>query len=91
MARTSIIVMLAAIVMLAVPAASAAPSRSNDGTGMTQSSMPASDRDSGTRTPASRMGSGKAAPPATTISPEAAIKRENEILDRKLGSICRGC
>jgi hypothetical protein len=90
MIRTPIITILIAIVTFAMPAASAAPQPGNNRAGMAQSSRPASDRDSGTTTPVSGMGSGRATTPPTT-SPEAAIKQENEILDSKLKGICRGC
>jgi len=36
------------------------------------------------------LGTGQATEPPTT-SGDAAINAENEILDRKLKSICRGC
>jgi hypothetical protein len=41
-------------------------------------------------TTGSALGSGKAAPPATT-STDAAIKKENQLLDNRVKSICRGC
>jgi hypothetical protein len=96
MTRTSAIAMLAAILVLAVPAASRAeggagahPPGTNSA-GTAESSGSALNRDSGMTTGASGMGSGRAATPPTT-SPDTAIKDENATIDRKLKSICRGC
>jgi hypothetical protein len=96
MTRPSAIVMLAAILMLAAPAASRAqgdaraPPAGTNSAGTAQSSGKALNRDSGTTTGSAGMGSGKAAVSPST-SPEAAIKDENATIDRKLKSICRGC
>jgi hypothetical protein len=98
MTGTSAIAMLAAILMLAAPAASRAqggasapPSGTNSaGTAQSSGSGSASSRDSGTTTGSAGMGSGKAAVSPSTSS-EGAIKDENATIDRKLKSICRGC
>jgi hypothetical protein len=88
--------MLAAILMLAAPAASraqggdSAPSPGTNSAGTAQSSGSASSPGAGTTTGSAGMGSGKAAT-APTISADTAVKNENNILDHKLKSICRGC
>jgi hypothetical protein len=55
-----------------------------------QSSGPAENRRSGVTTGSAALGSGKAKP-ASTLDTDAAIQAENNLLDRKLKSICRGC
>ena len=96
MTRTSAIAMLAAILMLAAPAASqaqgaaSAPPPGTNSAGTAQSSGGALNRDSGVTTGSAGMGSGKAATPPAT-SPDTAIREENATIDRKLKSICRGC
>lgn len=63
------------------------PGTNNSGTA--QSSGAASNRGAGVTT-GSALGSGRAATePATNT--DAAVKAENQLLDRKLKSICRGC
>jgi hypothetical protein len=88
--------MLAAILMLAAPAvslaqggASARPPGTNSA-GTAQSSGPAVNRQSDVTTGSAALGSGKATPPPT-LNTDAAIQAENNLLDRKLKSICRGC
>jgi hypothetical protein len=95
MTRTSATVMLATLLMLAVPVASGAqgvdaPPPGTNSAGTAQSSAKTPNRDSGTTTGSAGMGSGRATtPPITT--PDAAIKNENNLLDHKLKGICRGC
>jgi hypothetical protein len=90
------VVLIAAILLLAAPCASmaqnnnGAPPPGTNSAGTAQSSGPASNRAHGVTTGAASPGSGNAAPPATPNT-DAAIKAENNILDRKLKSICRGC
>jgi hypothetical protein len=81
----------AAMLALVAPAASAAQHRSapsqarSNGAGTAQA-----DPGPGVTTGSATLGSGKA---ATGPSPSTndAVKAENELLDRKLKSICRGC
>lgn len=94
MTRMSGLGLIAAVVLLVAPCAS--PAESNSGApppdtnsaGTAQSSGPAVNRD--VTTGSAALGSGKAMPPPT-LNTDAAIQAENNLLDRKLKSICRGC
>jgi len=95
MARTSTAVMAAFIALaashtsLAQNAAGAPPPPGTNSAGTAQSSGgTAQNRQPGVTT-GSGLGSGNAAPPAT--STDAAINKENQLLDSKMKSICRGC
>ena len=55
-----------------------------------KSSAHASNREPGVTTGSAGLGSGHAAA-GPAISTDAAIKAENELIDRKLKGICRGC
>lgn len=91
MARRSGTAAIAAMLALIAPAVSAPQHRSG-------SSQPhaggagavAEDRSAGLTTGSAQLGSGRAATPPST-SMDAALKAENQLLDRKLRSICRGC
>jgi len=97
MTRMSGMGLMAAAVLLIAPCAalarnhtSAPPPRTHSGC-IAQSSGPSSNhRDKGIRTHSTSPGSGDAtpSPPPNT---DAAVQAENELLDRKLKSICRGC
>jgi hypothetical protein len=96
MARTSA-ALIATLVCLA--ASHALLAQSNTGTpppgtnsvGTAQSSGGAAlNRQPGVTTGSAGLGSGNAAPPPATDA-DAAIKKENQLLDSKLKSICRGC
>ncbi len=93
MARTST-ALIAALVSLAASGASfaqtSAPPPGTNSAGTAQSSGgPALNRQSGVTTGAG-LGSGTA-PPAPTTNPDTAINKENQVLDSKMKSICRGC
>jgi hypothetical protein len=96
MTRMSGMGLIAAIVLLAAPCASLAQNNNSsappgtNGSGTAQSSGPTSNREPGVSTGSSGMGSGNAAPPATPNT-DATVNAENNTIDRKLKSICRGC
>ena len=97
MTRISGMGFIAAIVLLAAPGASlaqsnngSAPPSGTNSAGTAQSSGPALNREPGVTTGSSGMGSGNAAPPATPNT-DATVNAENNTIDRKLKSICRGC
>jgi hypothetical protein len=77
---------VAAMLAFIAPAASAPHHRSHTD----QTGAAATNRDSGLTTGSAPMGTGKAATGPSTDT-EAAVKAENQLLDRKLKSICRGC
>ncbi len=81
----------AALILLASTSAALAQThtspRGTNSAGTAQSSGP--NRASGVTTGAG-LGSGRSAAEPTTNA-DAAVKAENELLDRKLKSICRGC
>jgi opacity protein-like surface antigen len=86
MARMSGVAVLAAMLALVAPAASAQQHCSqSDGTGPA-----ATNHDPGVTTGSARLGTGQAAIDSSTNT-DAAVKAENQLLDRKLKSICRGC
>jgi hypothetical protein len=86
MARMSGVAALAAMLVLVAPAASAQQNRSHsNGT-----EPAATNRDPGVTTGSARLGTGQAAIDPSTNT-DAAVKAENQLLDRKLKSICRGC
>jgi hypothetical protein len=96
MARMSGMGLIAAIVLLAAPCASpaqnnsSAPPPGTNSAGTAQSSGPASSREPGVTTGSAGLGSGNAAsPPAPNA--DATVNAENNTIDRKLKSICRGC
>ena len=94
MARTSTAVMAAFIALaasytsLAQNGAGAPPPGTNSAGTAQSSGGTALNRQPGVTT-GSGLGSGNAAPPAT--STDAAINKENQLLDSKMKSICRGC
>ena len=95
MTRMSRMGLIAAIVLLAASCASLAQNNSSappgtNGSGTAQSSGPALNREPGVTSGSSGMGSGNAAPPATQNT-DATVNAENNTIDRKLKSICRGC
>jgi hypothetical protein len=90
MTRTLGVVAIAVIVALAAPAASAPRHRSGSSPPNTQSSGQAPNRDLGVTTGSAALGSGRAAT-APSTSTDAAVRAENELIDRKLKGICRGC
>jgi len=77
---------LAAMLAFAAPPASATQHRSH--TKRTRSA--ATNRAQGVTTGSARLGTGQAANGPSTNT-DAAVKAENELLGRKLKSICRGC
>ena len=91
MTRISAIVLIAAVATASAPAPSfaqngAAP-RGTNSAGTAQSSGGAQNRKGGID---GELGTGKAKPPATP-SGDAVIQQENQLLQRKLKGICRGC
>jgi len=64
--------------------------RGTNSAGTAQSSGPASNREPGVTTGSAGLGSGHASTEPST-STDAAINAENNTIDRKLKSICRGC
>ena len=95
MARTST-VLIAALVSFAASQASfaqsgaGAPPPGTNSAGTAQSSGGAAlNRQEGVTTGAG-LGSGTAPPPPTSNG-DAAINKENQVLDSKMKSICRGC
>jgi hypothetical protein len=95
MARTSTAVVAALIALaashisLAQNGASAPPGTNSAGT-VQSSGGAALNRQPGVTTGSAALGTGNAAPPPTT-SGDTAINKENQILDSKMKSICRGC
>ena len=96
MTRVSGIAGLAVLVMFAAASTALAqhgtnaPPRGTNSAGTAQSSAPAPNREPGVTTGAAGAGTGHAEP-EKTASPDAAISAENDIIDRKLKGICRGC
>jgi hypothetical protein len=96
MTRMSGMSLIAAIVLLAAPCASLAQNNSSasppgtNSAGTAQSSGPASNRQPGVTTGLAGLGSGNAAPPPAPNA-DATVNAENNTIDRKLKSICRGC
>jgi hypothetical protein len=96
MARTST-ALIAALIALAASHASFAqngagappPGTNSAGTAQSSGGTPLN-RQPGVTTGSAGLGSGNAAPPPTTGA-DAAINKENQILDSKMKSICRGC
>jgi hypothetical protein len=89
--------LIAAVVVLVAPCASpaqnkpSAPPRGSNSAHTARSSGPAENRWSGvTIIGSTALGSGKAKSPST-LDADAAIQAENNLLDCKLKSICRGC
>ena len=91
MARMSEIVTFAAMLALVAPAASATGHRSAPSHSHTDRAGTAAANDGpGVTTGSAALGSGKAATGPSTNSNDA-VNAENQLLDRKLKSICRGC
>jgi hypothetical protein len=95
MTRMSGVAPLAASVLIAAASsalaqAATSPPPGTTSAGTAQSSGPAPNHDPGTTTGSAGVGSGRARLDPTT-SPDAAIRAENELLNRKLKGICRGC
>ena len=86
MARLSGIAAVAAMLAFVAPVASTAQHSSH----AKRTESAATDRDSHATTGSARLGTGQAAIDPSTNT-DAAVKAENELLDRKLKSICRGC
>lgn len=92
MTRTSA---FTAMVLLASASAAFAQTNTSEqpGTnsaGTAQSSGSSLNREPGTTTGSAALGTGRART-EPTISPDTAINAENNTIDRKLKSICRGC
>jgi hypothetical protein len=92
MTRTSA---FTAMVLLASASAAFAQTNTSEqpGThsaGTAQSSGSSLNREPGTTTGSAALGTGRARTEPTT-SPDTAINAENNTIDRKLKSICRGC
>jgi len=88
---------MAAAVLLIAPCAAlarnhtSAPPRRTHSRCIAQSSEPSlNHRNKGIRTRSTAPGSGDATP-SSSPNTDAAVQAENELLDRKLKSICRGC
>ena len=96
MTRMTGLGLIAAIALFAAPTAAlaqnnaSAPPPGTNSAGTAQSSGAASNRGSGVTTGSAQMGSGEAKPPPMPNT-DAAIGAENNTIDRKLKSICRGC
>jgi hypothetical protein len=87
MARMWGLAALVATLAFVAPAASAPHHRSHaNRTG----SATATNSDAGVTTGSAPLGTGKAATGPSTNT-DAAVNAENQLLDRKLKSICRGC
>jgi len=89
--------LMAAAVLLTAPCAAlarshtSAPPRRTHSRCIAQSSGPSLDhRNKGIRTRSTAPGSGDATP-SSSPNTDAAVQAEDELLDRKLKSICRGC
>lgn len=96
MARTST-ALIAVLIVFAGSHASLAqngagsPPPGTNSAGTAQSSGGAAlNRQPGVTTGSAGLGSGNANPPPTT-SADTAINKENQLLDSKMKSICRGC
>ena len=91
MTRISAIVLIAAAAIVSAPDLSFARNRTSprgtNSAGTAQSSGNARHRD---ETNKGGLGTGHAKEPATP-SADAVINQENQLLDRKLKGICRGC
>jgi hypothetical protein len=96
MARTStapiaaLIALAASHASLAQNAASGSPPGTNSAGTAQSSGGAALNRQPDVTTGSAALGTGNAAPPPTT-SADTAINKENQILDSKMRSICRGC
>lgn len=96
MTRMSGVDLIAAVVLLIAACASPAQSNSSapppgtNSAGTAQLPGPALNQQSGVTTGSAALESGKARPPPT-LNTDAAVQAENNLLDRKLKSICRGC
>jgi hypothetical protein len=91
MARMSEIAALAATLVFVAPAVSAPQHRS--GSSQQQSKGAGTDEANdagGITTGSAGLGTGRAATGPSTNT-DAAVQAENQLLDRKLKSICRGC
>jgi len=86
MARMSGFAVVAAMLAFVAPAVSAPHHRSHTD----KRGAAATDRDSGAATGSARLGTGQATTGPSTNT-DAAVQAENQLLDRKLKSICRGC
>jgi len=75
---------------LAQDGASAPPPGTNSAGTAQSSGGAALNRQPGVTTGSAALGTGNATPPPTT-SADTAINKENQILDSKMKSICRGC
>jgi hypothetical protein len=82
----------AALILIASTSAALAQTNSpgTNSAGTAQSSGRASNGGAGLTTGSAGLGSGRAATEPSTNT-DAAVKAENELLNRKLKSICRGC
>jgi hypothetical protein len=91
MTRISAMVLIAAVAMTSAPprafAQGAAAPRGTNSAGTAQSSGSVRHRNDNT---GGGLGTGHAKPPQTP-SADAVLNQENQLLDRKLKSICRGC
>jgi hypothetical protein len=95
MTRISGTALIAAIVLSAAPSVSLARNhagglRHDIGAGSARSSRSASNREPGVTTGSAALGSGKAAVNAPNDT-DAVLSEENNIINHKLKSICRGC
>jgi hypothetical protein len=77
-------------VSLAQNGASGSPPGTNSASTAQSSGGPTANRQPGVTTGSAGLGSGNAAPPPTTDA-DTAINKENQTLDSKMKSICRGC
>ena len=82
----------AALILIASASAAFAQTNSpgTNSAGTAQSSGRPSNRGADVTTGSAGLGSGRAATEPSTNT-DAAVKAENELLERKLKSICRGC
>jgi hypothetical protein len=91
MTRISAIVLIAAMTLVSAPGLSfaqgATSPRGTNSAGTAQSSGGGRHRNDNTN---GGLGTGHAKPPETP-SADAVINQENQLLDRKLKGICRGC
>jgi hypothetical protein len=88
-AFTAMVLLATASAAFAQTGASAPPPGTNSA-GTAQSSGSSLNREPGTTTGSAALGTGRARTEPTT-SPDTAINAENNTIDRKLKSICRGC
>jgi hypothetical protein len=87
---TALIALAVSHASLAQNGASGSPPGTNSAGTAQSSGGAALNRQPGVTTGSAALGTGNATPPATTDA-DAAINKENQILDSKMKSICRGC